>query len=1398
MLRLRPYFLLAVIFLICVGLLATRRAESISSLRRITNTPEQSLNLNPSLSDDGRIVVFESSADLSGTGGNRSFHAMRADLSGEAPAFEEIGGTRIISPALSTDGKMIAFASTEDLVGENPDRNSEIFLFDGSGLKQLTHTEPDAGATRVSDGNLQPSLTADGRTIAFTSNRNLTGENPDLSYEIFLCDTLAQTYTQLTNNSDGHNAVNPKISAGGSRLYFRRMTTARPESGDLMLIDRETATTRVLAADIPDLAFTEGRAISNDGRRLVYSSSTAPNQSQVFIFDARDNSIRQVTQLGSRSIDVKLQPTISGDGKRVSFATRRRVTNTSDGSVELYLLDLPSGQVTQITNAPAAATAEVVSSLSFDGSLVAFNFPRLLSGPAGDENLRNNSEIYLMSIADRPAFGVATVLNAAAKGNEPGSVTNVAPGSIATIRGSALAFRAEAATFTGESPPLMVAGTTVRVNGQPARVFYAAPDEVVFIVPGNIPNGPADFVVTNADGFSSKAEAIVSASAPGIFTVGGDGRGEGIVLDADTLWPAPFDPSNGRLRLSIFATGMGRATNVSVTINGQVVTVETVAPANLSGLDEIHVLLPTDLRGAGQSVLSIAADGIQSNPVSVVIGGSPMRDIMINEFLADPPDGLAGDANHDGVRDSSADEFVELVNSTTRDLDLSGYQLQTRSLSGATDIVRHRFAANTILAAGTSIVVFGGGSPQADNPIFGGSQVVKATTGQLSLVNSGGVITVRDASGAMLTSVTYGSALGLPGDQNQSLTRSPDVTGNFSLHTAAPGSDGRSYSAGTRLSGDRFLPEPAISLITLAPAFQEILSGEEVKFTARAFDVDNRELTGVIFGWSSSLSSVLRIDVNGLVKAVAPGKASVTATARGVASEPALVIVTAPPTPTPTPTVTPAPQPSPSPSPSVVPSPSPVASPSPSPSPTPPTATAPVVISEFRTRGPNGASDEFVELYNNSDVPVDIGGWKIRGSSNNGAVATRLTISAGASIPGRGHFLATNSSGYSGAVAGDQSYTSGLANDGGLALAMPDDTIVDQVGLSPGSAFREGVHLVPLASDANQSYERRPGGAIGSTQDTDDNLADFQLLTPSDPQNTSSSPAPGPSPLPSPAPSPTATPSPAPTPIPSPSPLPSPSASPSPSPSGDRILISQVYGGGGNAGAPYRNDFIEIFNGGQSAVSLAGWSVQYASATASTWLVTTLTPVVLSPGQYYLIQEASGGSNGATLPAPDAAGVIAMAAGSGKVALVKNSAALTGSCPSDPNIVDMAGYGNTANCFKGAGPTAAPGNTTSALRAANGCQDTGSNAGDFTVATPNPRNTASPANLCASALFQVCPSLRIKAVGYLWRMCGRNVYDGDTEDAEVPRRARLQPQTHEGSNKPLTRASFSWLCVLVI
>ena len=117
----------------------------------------------------------------------------------------------------------------------------------------------------------------------------------------------------------------------------------------------------------------------------------------------------------------------------------------------------------------------------------------------------------------------------------------------------------------------------------------------------------------------------------------------------------------------------------------------------------------------------------------------------------------------------------------------------------------------------------------------------------------------------------------------------------------------------------------------------------------------------------------------------------------------------------------------------------------------------------------------------------------------------------------------------------------------------------------------------------------------------------------------------------------------------------------------------------------------------------------------------------------------------------DVVGSIAMSGTNGKVALVASSTALSGSNPSGGALVDLLGYGPTANGFETA-PTAALSNTTAALRNAAGCTDTDNNSSDFSVSAPSPRSLATPANVCGGVtppldkpIVPVCPDTSVTA-----------------------------------------------------
>ena len=160
-----------------------------------------------------------------------------------------------------------------------------------------------------------------------------------------------------------------------------------------------------------------------------------------------------------------------------------------------------------------------------------------------------------------------------------------------------------------------------------------------------------------------------------------------------------------------------------------------------------------------------------------------------------------------------------------------------------------------------------------------------------------------------------------------------------------------------------------------------------------------------------------------------------------------------------------------------------------------------------------------------------------------------------------------------------------------------------------------------------------------------------------------------------------------------------------------QIVINEVYGGGGNAGAPFNQDFVELFNNGVTSVNIGGWVLQYGSATGSfTTFATVPSMTTLAPGAFYLVSAGPVGTIGSALPTPNLVGATGtnIGATAGKVQLLNASIA----------IVDLVGYGTTANMFEGVGPAPAGSNTLSINR--TGGIDTNNNNVDFTTAPPSP------------------------------------------------------------------------------
>src|SRR3954452_7950104 len=181
------------------------------------------------------------------------------------------------------------------------------------------------------------------------------------------------------------------------------------------------------------------------------------------------------------------------------------------------------------------------------------------------------------------------------------------------------------------------------------------------------------------------------------------------------------------------------------------------------------------------------------------------------------------------------------------------------------------------------------------------------------------------------------------------------------------------------------------------------------------------------------------------------------------------------------------------------------------------------------------------------------------------------------------------------------------------------------------------------------------------------------------------------------------------------------------------LVLAEVYAAGGNSGAAHANDYVELFNRGAAPVAIDGWTLQYASASSTSWQSTALAGTIPAGGRY-LVQLASGGATGAALPTADATGSSNLAATGGKVALVDDATALScgasaGSCSSVSGVEDLVGYGGATD-YEGSGAAAA-GSATNAVTRTDSCTDTDDNAADFATAAPDPQNSSAAATACS-------------------------------------------------------------------
>jgi uncharacterized protein (TIGR03437 family) len=204
--------------------------------------------------------------------------------------------------------------------------------------------------------------------------------------------------------------------------------------------------------------------------------------------------------------------------------------------------------------------------------------------------------------------------------------STIAPDSLASIFGTNLAQATASATLDANGQlPTELAATRVEVDGKAAALIYVSPSQINFVVPGDLASGTINVIIRSTNGGATRGSTVaVAQAAPGIFSSDASGRGPGAILNAINFRPAPFLTVTGdtRTRLAVYSTGVRHAKKVTaqaVDIQGNrfdlVVEFSGAAPG-FFGLDQVNVVLPPDLDGAGVVSLTLTADDTVSNTVT--------------------------------------------------------------------------------------------------------------------------------------------------------------------------------------------------------------------------------------------------------------------------------------------------------------------------------------------------------------------------------------------------------------------------------------------------------------------------------------------------------------------------------------------------------------------------------------------------------------------------------------------------------------------------------------------------------------------------------------------------------------------------------------------------------------
>lgn len=363
-------------------------------LIQVTDVMDSADVNSPSINADGTRTVFDSDGDLLGTsGGNNQVYLYDSNtnqLTQITPA-----SSSSANPSIDASGTLIAFESDMNIGGGNPDGNSEVFLLDTTTgvFTQITFT---LGASIFGI-----SISADGTHIAFNSNGNINGGNPEGNQEVYVYDITSSMFTQVTNDTIGLS-ITPSINSNGTLIAFRsdaNINGGNPDGNrEIYLYDSSTmTTTQITNTTSGDSA---NPSINYNGTRIAFESTANINGGnpdgnlEIYLYDTINNMFTQITSTPS---GFNRDPSINADGTLIAFSSDGDfVANNPDGSDEIYVFDTSLGIYTQLTDGQDDSDNPAISA---DGTTVAFDSTANLTG----DNPDAHCQLFIRTCIDSSA-----------------------------------------------------------------------------------------------------------------------------------------------------------------------------------------------------------------------------------------------------------------------------------------------------------------------------------------------------------------------------------------------------------------------------------------------------------------------------------------------------------------------------------------------------------------------------------------------------------------------------------------------------------------------------------------------------------------------------------------------------------------------------------------------------------------------------------------------------------------------------------------------------------------------------------------------------------------------------------------------------------------------------------